>query len=402
MENKELNIVDVIIPNTSLAYILGGLPVDTNPQIESIMDSIINTPENNTETTTVPGILKQDTLERYGFETIILYRGLVGLTNEIIQKHLPTDDRTSVLCYTYDVAEDMFNLVMINIVNPDVVFGVLKDNMKEMLTMQHSLNVRTNGPDYLYTDINVKNGKHIDFALDTKMELAELINTIPYKHWDDKIFTLSDTTINHSNILVEHTDIWHFLMSHMLQASAASFNDIKVSDEDLINNLVSGNISTLYPDTHYSVLFNFMTQLAATKDEDLCGLLYSVTNTWIKTQSHVITDFQNFLMVQLLLDRMYGFDFAELVDTYLGKNTLNKFRLDNGYKEGKYKKIWLLLDKPETDDYIGKEDNEFMIEMVKELNSRNVLTSDNLYKMLEEKYKEVLEEMKPMETKEDK
>lgn len=395
IENIEM--VDIEVSNNSLAVILGGVDATQNVMIAQIMESVIQNPENTNETSTIAGILNTTTLDKYGFQYITLFKDLIGLSTETLQQTLTSDDGSSTLCYIYDIEEDVFNLVVVVLIDPDKTFGVLKAGMKEMLKLQHKLNIGTNGPRYLYTDVNEKNGKHINFALDIKMELAELINTCPYKHWKDQIFTLGDKTINHQNILVEHTDIWHFLMSFMLQASASTFQGIEVDEEALVDNLATGNIPVLYPDKHFSMLFNFIVQLAVTKDADLPNLLYSITSKWMESQSNVVSDYQNFLMVSLLLDRMYGFDFAELIDTYLGKNALNRFRLDNGYTEGTYIKIWANIDLQETDDYIKKEDNDFMIEIVKTLNETNELSFENIYKQLGIKYQEVLQSSKPME-----
>ena len=46
-------------------------------------------------------------------------------------------------------------------------------------------------------------------------------------------------------------------------------------------------------------------------------------------------------------------DLNELYRQYIGKNTLNFFRQDHGYKEGTYIKVWH-----------GKEDNEVLANLV--------------------------------------
>jgi len=50
-----------------------------------------------------------------------------------------------------------------------------------------------------------------------------------------------------------------------------------------------------------------------------------------------------------------GLSFEELYRLYIGKNALNQFRQEHGYKEGSYRKIWN-----------GKEDNEVMQEILEE------------------------------------
>ena len=56
------------------------------------------------------------------------------------------------------------------------------------------------------------------------------------------------------------------------------------------------------------------------------------------------------------------------------KNVLNRFRQNNGYKEGSYKKNWN-----------GREDNEVMSEIL----SNGVSTIDEIYAALEREYKKV-------------
>ena len=48
-----------------------------------------------------------------------------------------------------------------------------------------------------------------------------------------------------------------------------------------------------------------------------------------------------------------GMDWLELYRQYVGKNVLNMFRQDHGYKEGHYRKLWF-----------GREDNEFLAEIL--------------------------------------
>ena len=61
-------------------------------------------------------------------------------------------------------------------------------------------------------------------------------------------------------------------------------------------------------------------------------------------------------------------DIDILYQNYIGKNILNKFRQNNGYKEGKYVKIWN-----------GKEDNEILTEIMQ----NNNLSISDIYKKLE-------------------
>ena len=60
---------------------------------------------------------------------------------------------------------------------------------------------------------------------------------------------------------------------------------------------------------------------------------------------------------------------------YVGKNVLNFFRQDNGYKQGTYKKIWQ-----------GKEDNEHLVEVLDLLDAQEDQFQENLYSALTERY----------------
>ena len=69
-----------------------------------------------------------------------------------------------------------------------------------------------------------------------------------------------------------------------------------------------------------------------------------------------------------------GVNLYSLYECYIAKNVLNRFRQNNGYKEGSYKKIWN-----------GREDNEVMSEIL----SNGVSKIDEIYAALEREYKKV-------------
>ena len=73
--------------------------------------------------------------------------------------------------------------------------------------------------------------------------------------------------------------------------------------------------------------------------------------------------------------RLMSMDLNELFRQYVGKNTLNFFRQDHGYKDGSYIKIWN-----------GEEDNEILATLVNTLDTSAGDFQQQLYKALEEKY----------------
>ena len=72
---------------------------------------------------------------------------------------------------------------------------------------------------------------------------------------------------------------------------------------------------------------------------------------------------------------LMAMDLDELFRQYVGKNTLNFFRQDHGYKEGSYIKIWH-----------GEEDNEVLATLVNTLDASAEDFQQQLYNALEAKY----------------
>ncbi|MFT6051391.1 MAG: dimeric dUTPase (all-alpha-NTP-PPase superfamily) [Halioglobus sp.] len=73
-----------------------------------------------------------------------------------------------------------------------------------------------------------------------------------------------------------------------------------------------------------------------------------------------------------------GLDFESLYSAYVGKNVLNFFRQDNGYKDGSYIKNWA-----------GREDNEHLVELVAALDHSAEDFAGEVYKALEIRYQEL-------------
>jgi hypothetical protein len=69
--------------------------------------------------------------------------------------------------------------------------------------------------------------------------------------------------------------------------------------------------------------------------------------------------------------------FDELHEIYVGKNVLNLFRQDNGYKEGHYIKMWN-----------DREDNEYLADILKQLDSDSISFKSDIYNALQQAYPE--------------
>ena len=72
---------------------------------------------------------------------------------------------------------------------------------------------------------------------------------------------------------------------------------------------------------------------------------------------------------------LLNMSFEELYEVYTGKNVLNMFRQDNGYKDGTYQKIWN-----------GREDNEHLADIIASLDCNSLTFKDDVYNALENVY----------------
>ncbi len=196
-----------------------------------------------------------------------------------------------------------------------------------MLQLQNELNNDTNGVQWR-SDVT-KNGKRINWKRCIYMETAELIDSFPWKHWKS-----IDDQPDMQNIKIELVDIWHFLMSYLLK-----FNELDAAAK-LIDNLkgTKSDIKIQKWDNEkvdeYLDIFEELMALALVKNDSE-------------------------MMQEALLEQFFkacdsvGLSFDELYSLYIGKNALNQFRQEHGYKEGTYTKIWN-----------GKEDNVVMQEIL--------------------------------------
>ncbi|HEC1748915.1 TPA: dUTPase, partial [Campylobacter lari] len=104
----------------------------------------------------------------------------------------------------------------------------VKDILKSMLELQQKLNDDTNGIGWEngYT----KEGKLISFRRCIYMECAELIDSFAWKHWKS-----IHTPANWDNVCIEIVDIWHFILSLILE----EYKEKQINDKNFIAEEVS-------------------------------------------------------------------------------------------------------------------------------------------------------------------
>lgn len=227
-----------------------------------------------------------------------------------------------------------------------------KEILKEMFILQQQLNDETNGVGWEsgYT----KNNKLINWKRCIYMECAELIDSFAWKHWKS-----IHAPTNWGNVKVEVVDIWHFVMSLLLEHySNNSLGDIEKIVDDVANT---------------RGFQSFCKESYGSSEEEGLEIVNMVEKMIHITSGFKLDIFDGVIKSYFDLALKCGINLQELYRFYVAKNVLNKFRQEHGYKEGTYRKIWGNV-----------EDNEVMLELLKDEN-RSI---DELYKRLEELYKE--------------
>lgn len=214
------------------------------------------------------------------------------------------------------------------------------EKMYEMFRLQEQLNTSTNGVDWKSGVTN--KGRFINWPRCVRQEASEFIDSFNWKHWKN-IEGIDDI----ENAKIELVDIWHFIMSqYLVDYAPREYPDV-IEDSNISQKWWFEKKKTFYERDEIIVIA-----------EDL------IYDTFEFNSGNINTSF---------FELCFALDLTpdELYNLYIGKNALNKFRQDNGYKEGTYIKIW-----------DGKEDNVVMQEILRS----GTYTFNELLLALAEKY----------------
>ncbi len=197
----------------------------------------------------------------------------------------------------------------------------------EMLKLQQELNNATNGEGW--EEGVTKNGKVIDWKRCIYMESAELIDSFAWKHWK-----AINKEPDWENIKIETIDIWHFVLSLLLQ-------EYKLQEQ--------GSIEELAQHIQEQEGFQAFSSLDYRPEADYYEIIQMVEHMMYDVLKPEDFDLDALIRDFFVMALHCGVNLQVLYTLYIGKNILNSFRQDHGYKEGTYVKTWN-----------GKEDNVVM------------------------------------------
>ncbi len=165
-------------------------------------------------------------------------------------------------------------------------------------------------------------------------ECAEMLDHYGWKWWKHQKPDMAQ-------VHLEIVDIWHFALSDLILHN----DDMEKAAEQALEGLQR-----------------------PVGDVDLRSSIEHLAMASIQHQS---ADIGRFAEVMKAAD--LGFD--ALFKTYVGKNVLNFFRQDHGYKEGSYIKTW-----------DGREDNEHLADILASLDADSPAFSKEVYQLLQQAY----------------
>lgn len=171
------------------------------------------------------------------------------------------------------------------------------------------------------------------------IEAAELMDHVGYKWWKNL-----HKDGDREQILLELVDIYHFMISDLI-----------------IHKVAPGAVTNS---------FDRVKSLKAKDKEHIFEEIEAFVAGCADSKMIIPIDFCRIVAV---LD----FTLEDILKWYLGKNALNIFRQDNGYKNGTYVKVWN-----------GREDNEVLADYV---HNSETVSYDAAYEFLDKEYSKIVQ-----------
>ena len=208
-----------------------------------------------------------------------------------------------------------------------------------MLSLQTSMNIKV--------DPNWVEARY-PYLRAVIIEAAEAIEHHGWKWWKKQEKDLPQ-------LQMELIDIWHFILSEILLRNQA--------DQDKSLTALTDSLS----DSSTQNVINFDDQQFLINELDLIAKFELLIALSVSRRIELA------LFASIMTD--CEISWTELYCQYVGKNVLNMFRQDKGYKEGTYQKTWN-----------GREDNEYLVEIIGSLDSSRSEFKDEVYAALESAY----------------
>ena len=203
--------------------------------------------------------------------------------------------------------------------------SLAQQQITQMLTMQNAMNSRVS---------ETWRSNNYEWYRAIWVECAEMLDHHGWKWWKHQ-------EIDIAQVQLELVDIFHFGLS------------LRLMTGDDVNDIASVLATELHQGTAENDFKIALENLASS----------AVTNKAFNAKA--LADCMSLM----------NMDLDELFRQYVGKNTLNFFRQDHGYKDGSYIKIWN-----------GEEDNEVLANIVNTLDASAADFQQQLYAALEAKY----------------
>ena len=174
-------------------------------------------------------------------------------------------------------------------------------------------------------------------------ECAEMMDHVGWKWW-------KKIEPDVEQIHLELVDIFHFGLSELIVANGSL-------------DAARGAAQTAYQ------AIEAASQSGRTEADHVLKLVEGFASATLTTRSFAADSFAELCVA-------VGLGGDQLYRKYVGKNVLNTFRQDHGYKDGSYVKIWS-----------GREDNEWLAEIGAKMQTASETFPTELYQALKQAYK---------------
>lgn len=214
-----------------------------------------------------------------------------------------------------------------------------KEQATAMLRLQSGMNAKVD-PDWI--------AAKYPYLRAVVIEGSEAIEHHGWKWWKKQEMDLAQ-------LQMELIDIWHFILSEILLQNYG--NESRALSELLKGLQGSKEQSVVEFDSRQYILRS----LDLVHKLELLIALSATRRIELAVFEAIMAD--------------CDMDWTMLYCQYVGKNVLNFFRQDHGYKQGNYQKVWN-----------GREDNEYLVEVMQKLNPADPEYQDKLYASLVQHY----------------